>query len=238
MVEDHHVIIVEPGSQYLTHVTPKTGHGIVIAGSIFKCLEESNWHNQPIVCIGADGTNSNVGAENGAIHYLEMMLGKPLHYLICQLHGNELPFRALFYYYDGKPSGPVHWRGPIGTRIKETVSNLAVVDFQPIRFSEFPSLPNEIVADLSWDQKYLYRICMALISGTVDDDLAAIEPGPPCVSRWNTLWSRICRLYAGTQKPSSQLNRVVNMIVKFSAPMWLHIKIYPSIIEGPLNTFR
>ena len=109
MVEDHYVIIVEPRSKYLTHVTPKTGHGIVIAESIFICLEENNWHNQPIVCIGADGTNSNVGAENGAIHYHEMMLGKPLHYLICQLHGNELPFRVLFYYYGGKPSCPVHW---------------------------------------------------------------------------------------------------------------------------------
>ena len=83
-----------------------------------------------------------MGAENGAIHYLEMMLGKPIHYLICRFHGIELPFWALFYKYDGKPSDPVHWRGPIGTRIKETVSNLAVVDFQPIRFSEFPSLPN------------------------------------------------------------------------------------------------
>ena len=101
MVEDHYVIIVEPGSQYLTHVTPKTGHGITIAGSIFKCLRENNMQTQPIVCIGADGTNSNVGAENGAIHYLEMILGKPLHYLICQLYGNELPFRAVFYYYDG-----------------------------------------------------------------------------------------------------------------------------------------
>ena len=37
-----------------------------------------------------DGTNANVGAEHRAIRYLEMMLGKPLHYLICQLHGNEL----------------------------------------------------------------------------------------------------------------------------------------------------
>ena len=238
MIEDHYVLIVEPGSQYLTHVTPKSGHGITLAGSIYKCLDENNWKTQPIVCIGADGTNSNVGAENGAIHYLEMMLGKPLHYLICQLHGNELPFRAVFYYYDGKPSGPEHWRGPIGRRIKESVSNLVVVDFQPIQFSEFPSLPDDIVADLSWDQKYLYRICMALIHGTVDDDLAAIEPGPPCVSRWNTLWSRICRLYAGTQKPSSQLKRVVNMIVKFSAPMWFYIKIHPLIIDGPLNTFR
>ena len=62
--------------------------------------------DQPISVIGADGTNSNGGAENGAIHYLEMMLGKPLHYLICQLHGNELPFRAVLYFYDGKNKGP------------------------------------------------------------------------------------------------------------------------------------
>jgi hypothetical protein len=90
-----------------------------------QVMEESNWHNQPIVCIGADGSNSNVGGENRAIHYLEMMLGKPLHNLICQL-----------------------------------------------------------------------------------------------------------------QKQSSQFNRVVKMIVKFFAPMWFHIKIYPLIIEGPLKTLR
>ena len=45
---------------------------------------------------GADGTNANFGSNNGRIHNLEMMLGKPLHYSICQLHGNELPFKAVF----------------------------------------------------------------------------------------------------------------------------------------------
>ena len=62
-----------------------------------------------------------------------MILGKPLQYIKCQLHGNELPLKALLYYYDGKPCGPVHWRGPIAKRIKESVSNMTVVDFQPIR---------------------------------------------------------------------------------------------------------
>ena len=112
-VEDHYVLIVEPGSQYLSHVTPPSGHGRIIAQSIYNLLKEEDLLDQPISVIGADGTNSNVGAENGAIHYLEMMLGKPLHYLICQLHGNELPFRAVFYFYDGKNKGPQHWRGPV-----------------------------------------------------------------------------------------------------------------------------
>ena len=153
-------MIVEPGSQYLSHVTPPSGHGKVIAATIYKYLKEENLLDQPIYVIGADGTNSNVGAENGAIHFLEMMLGKPLHYLICQLHGNELPFRAVFYFYDGKTEGPKHWRGPIGTSIRDTVSSLPLVAFQPIASYDFPSLSDEVVDDLSWDQKYMYRICM------------------------------------------------------------------------------
>ena len=34
-----------------------------------------------------------------------MLLARPLHYSIIQLHGNELPFWAVFYHYDGKPCG-------------------------------------------------------------------------------------------------------------------------------------
>ena len=238
VIQDHYVILVEPGSEYLKHVTPPTGHGKVIAATIYKYLVEENLVDQPLFVAGADWTDANVGAENGAIHFLEMMLGKPLHYFICQLHGNELPFRALFYYYDGKPVGPEHWSGPIGKSIKNRVSSLPIVAFQPIKFDDFPVLPDEVVQDLSWDQKYLYRICMALIRGTVEDDLAAIEPGPPCVSRWNTLWSRSCRVYAGTVSPTYELNRIVTVIVKLSDPMWFHIKCNPKATQGPLNTFK
>ena len=82
-------------------------------------------------------------------HILEMMIGKPLHYLICQLLGNELPFRAVLYFYDRKTEGPKHWTGPIGTRIRDTFLSLPVVEFQPIASPNFPSLSDEVVDDLS-----------------------------------------------------------------------------------------
>ena len=154
---------------------------------MYYFLKDEGLLDQPIMVVGGDGTNCNVGAENGAIHHLEMMLGHAVHYAICQLHGNELPFRALFYYYDGKPTGPASWTGPIGQQITKNVSSLPIISFQPIPFEEFPDLPDEVVKDLSWDQKYLYRIIQAIMCGVVPEDLAAIEPGPPCTSRWNTL---------------------------------------------------
>ena len=62
--------------------------------------------NQPLYVVGCDGCRVNTGPNKGVVHHLEMLLAQPLYYRICQLHGNELPFRAIFYYYDGKPSGP------------------------------------------------------------------------------------------------------------------------------------
>lgn len=108
-----------------------------------------------------------------------MLLGHPLHYIIWQLHGNELPFRIVFYHSDGKPSGPEHWRGPTGKQIKETLSELPVVAFQPVSLTDSPVQNEEMEKGLSWDQKYLYRICRGVITGGVDDDLGAIEPGSP-----------------------------------------------------------
>ena len=218
MVKDHYVIMVEPGNEYLTHVTPKSVHGKETAKTIHEFLVEKNLTQQPIVCVGSEGTNANVGSAEGAIHHLEMLLCHP-NYFICQLHRNELPFRAVFYKCDGKPSGPEHWRGPIGKQITEPLAELPVVAFQAINFTDFPVLNEEVEKDLSWDQKYLYRICNGVIAGAVDDDWASIEPGPPYVSRWNTLWSRILRLYVATSRPSYELKRIVIVIIEFSAPM-------------------
>ena len=55
--------------------------------------------------------------------------------MTSQFHGNELPFWAIFYYYDEKPSIPENWQGMIGQQIKEQVSDLPVIDFQPITLS-------------------------------------------------------------------------------------------------------
>ena len=78
---------------------------------------------------------------------------------------------------------------------------------------------------------------IATIVGKVDDDLAAIEPGPPCVSRRNTLWSRVLRVYVATAQPSNQLQRIANMVVKLSVPMWFQIKRHSCMTDGRHNTF-
>ena len=133
-------MLTEPGNDHLTHVTPKTGHGKVVARAIYDFLVEHELTNQPLYVAGCDGCRVNTRPNRGVIHHLEMLLARPLHYSICQLHGNELLFRAIFYYYDGKLSSPKNWRGIIGQQIKELVSDLPVIDFQPITFSDYPVL--------------------------------------------------------------------------------------------------
>ena len=98
-VDHHFVVLTEPGNDYLTHVTPKAGHEKVVAPAIYDFLVVASCHDCRV----------NTGPNGGVIHSLEMLLARPPHYSICQLHGNELPFRAIFYYYDGKPSGPENW---------------------------------------------------------------------------------------------------------------------------------
>ena len=112
-----------------------------------------------------------------------------------------------------------------------------IVAFKTIPYENFPILTDEVADDLSWHQKYLYNMSLAIINGNLSTDLASIEPGPLCQSRWNTMWSRCERLYVSIKQPSYQLKRIVNMIIKFSAPMWFTIKCNPLFIHGSKNTF-
>ena len=57
----------------------------------------------------------------------------------------------------------------------------------------FSILPEQVVSDLSTNQVYAYSICLALIYGKVDDDLAYVEVGHIVHSRWLTLGCRILR---------------------------------------------
>ena len=131
-------------------MTLNSGHGKEIAKTIHEFLVEKDLTNQPILCVGSDETNVNVGSADGAIHHLEMLLGLPLHYLICQLHGNELPFRAVFYEYDDNPSGPEHWGGPIRKQTTELLVQLPVVTFHKINFTDFPMELLQVLLMMIW----------------------------------------------------------------------------------------
>ena len=82
-VDDHYVVLTEPGNDYLTHVTPKTGHGKVVTRAIYDFLVKHELTNQPLYVAGCDGRRVNTGPNGGVIHYLEMLLARPLHYSVC-----------------------------------------------------------------------------------------------------------------------------------------------------------
>jgi len=54
------------------------------------------------------------------------------------------------------------------------------VQFAKIRNESFPTLPEEVVAELSHDQKYMYDMCRCVINGKLTNDIECREPGNFC----------------------------------------------------------
>lgn len=50
------------------------------------------------MAVGSDRTNTNTGKVGGVIRLLENRLSRPLQWIICLLHANELPLRHFFTY--------------------------------------------------------------------------------------------------------------------------------------------
>ena len=60
-----------------------------------------NYIKDEIKVVGADSTTIDTGYKNGAIRGLECQLHRPLQWIICSLHLNELPLRHLCRKYIG-----------------------------------------------------------------------------------------------------------------------------------------
>lgn len=232
--EEHYVIISEPDSKYVNHFTPKTAKAKDIAKEIVD-ISESMISN--IRVLGCDGTVCNVGRQGGVIRYVETALQTSLHWFVCQLHGNELPLRHLFQAIDGKASGPNVFEGDLGKAVAMPLSDFPVVQFKPVA-GVVTQLPEDIVSDLSCDQKYLHDICIAVQHGVVPSGLANSNPGVLNHARWLTLANRLLRLYVSTINPSFSLVRLVSFIVNHYAPSWFRIKSHPACTDGSKNLFH
>ena len=138
----------------------------------------------------------------GALVYLELLLGRPLHWFICMLHGCELPFRALVRKLDGGTSGPLSLKGPIGSTLTDKLTEEPVVNFRSIPNPDFPTVAEEDSYEVSKTQRYTYRMCRAVMSGVMPPGLADEEPGAYHGARWNTLANRLMRKYVLTPRPS------------------------------------
>ena len=122
------------------------------------------------------------------------MYNKPLQWLICLLHADELPLRHLLIHLDGSTTGPKAFSGPIGKALVNC-QTLPVVAFEKIDVT----LPTVILKDLSTDQQYLWEMCEAI--SKVDCSLALSKRNPSGLNhfRWLTMANRLQRLYVASE---------------------------------------
>ena len=113
IVEDHYVVVGEPGAFDLTHVSPPDGKGRSIAQTIFDKIKNTSLQDN-LAAVGSDGTAVMTGAHNGAIRNLEKLCKRSVQWSICLLHCNELPLRHVFQALDGTTSSPDSFSGPVG----------------------------------------------------------------------------------------------------------------------------
>lgn len=257
ITEEHVSLLKEPGSEYIGHISPTNSKAPTVVESLSEFFFSKGQVDfmTNLKVVGCDGTNTNTGGKAGIIALIEKEIRAPLQWFICQLHANELPLRHLLYHLDGGTVGPKELSGIIGKAL-ETCEDLPLVNFKRVHVN-IPDII-KLKEDLSTDQAYLRDICR-FISG--DERFRAVanrSPGKICNSRWLTTANRILRLYIGTKKPTKNLKTLVEFITKVNcelylnelinrrilnmfqvyAPMWFHIKIHHSCLDGPSNLFK
>ena len=233
VIEEHISVITEPNSEYLGHYTPKSGKSHDLVDGLQDFFKNYNIDFSSLKAVGCDGTAVNTGTKGGAIRLLEKRLNKPLQWLICQLHANELPLRHLIEKIDGKTSGPMGFTGEVGKQLHNCELKKGT-NFEPIK-SEKISNAKE---DLSTDQKYLLDIYNVVRDGNCSSDILNRNPGKMAHSRWLTTANRILRLYISTEKPSFNLLTLANYVMFVYAPMWFDIKRNPHFSNGAINVFK
>lgn len=170
VTEEHITLISEPGGTYFGHVVSDSASSRDISSAILSYLYNNSIDLHHLLAIGCDGTVVNTGSYGGVIRLLEEHLNRPLQWLVCQLHSNELPLRHLFQKLDGHTTGPHSYSGPIG-KMLTSCETLPVVHFEPISADmPFPLITNKLA--LSKDQNYLLHICEAIKSGHCPEALA------------------------------------------------------------------
>ena len=239
--QEHIVYTQEPEGSYLQHseIPPNKGTGQDLAEDFLEVVIEND-SEFTLEAIVADGTNTNTGWRDGMIAHLERKLTppRPLLWLICQAHGNELPLRALFTHCDGGhgTSGPNSFEGPLGQACCKDVHVGNVTNFSKISTS-LPDLDEHVWRDLSRDQQLLYRYTKAIASGRVPDSLAPQVAGPINHARWLTLAIQLMILYTRTDGPCKGLCMVVKYIVQVYSVVWFLIKKESKFTNGPSHLF-
>lgn len=124
--EPHLVVLREPGAQLIGYINLEhedAHHKHTKLNEFFTgkalCLDS-------LIGICCDGEPTNTGKDNGILRIFEVHLKRPLHWFVCLLHFNELPFRHLFDALEKSiTTGPKTKTGKLSKQI-ETCEKLPV----------------------------------------------------------------------------------------------------------------
>ena len=92
----------------------------------------------------------------------------------------------------------LHWSGTLGkmlNRVNDLPINSDIHSIPVDASAPLITLSDDVVQDLGGDQKYGYRMVMAIRSGDLPQDLAAMKTGTLSHSRWLTTSNAFMRLY-------------------------------------------
>ena len=134
------------------------------------------------------------GWKAGVMAWVEKLLGRPLIWIVCGLHVNELPLRSLILNLDGPTSSDSGFSGPLGKALDKVEDLPFNPDFEKIDSEALPIMSSEVIDDLSTDQKHAFRLWEAIRSGEMTDDLAALSCGVLDHARWLTTANCFCVL--------------------------------------------
>lgn len=231
---EHIAFVQQPNSLFIGHKTVANGSSEALANAIKEIVADKLIPIDEIKAIGCDGTAANTGHNGGAIHLLELEWKRPLHWIICMLHMNELPLRALITNLDGPFNSKNSLTGPVGKRLTEkSLESLEITAFEAIEFS-CDVLDTDYVI-VNSDQQYLFDMCKAVSDASVPRKLANRVIGPLRKVRWVTTVSRILRLYVSEEFPCLTLSILAEDVMKSYAPMIFELKFNSSVAYGPIH---
>jgi len=214
----------------------KEGTGAKPTAEALHKVLKSFKSEQTVKAVVCDNTPVNTGHAGGVVVLLEKLLGRKLHKIGCLLHFNELPLRQVIKQLDGPTAAGDRWTGPVGKHLHEDVYLETPVKFKAIA-SSLQRPREDILSDLSTDQRLLLEYVLAIHNGTIPNRFVYHRPGPAVQSRWLTTAIRLCIIYTRTLEPTPELLRIIKFIQQVYAPGWFAIKQNNNFLKGPIVVF-
>lgn len=94
--EPHMVVLREPDCRLIGHIVLEAEDAQTKTRQLINFFENNNLPLDNLIAICSDGEPVNTGNQGGIIRLFEKHLQRELHWSVCLLHFNELPFRHLY----------------------------------------------------------------------------------------------------------------------------------------------